>query len=105
MIFEMLRKFASNSAPVLLTGESGTGKELAAHSIHQYSDRAEGPFIAINCGAIPENLIEAELFGYEKGAFTGAVSRKEGKVEVAHGGTLFLDEVGELPLTLQVCVS
>ena len=101
-IFSMLKKFAANDAPVLLTGESGTGKELAAHTIHQSSNRPDGPFVAINCSAIPENLIEAELFGYEKGAFTGAVARKEGKVEAAQGGTLFLDEVGELPLALQV---
>jgi two-component system NtrC family response regulator len=101
-IFSVLKKFAANDAPVLLTGESGTGKELAAHTIHQCSQRADGPFVAINCSAIPENLIEAELFGYEKGAFTGAVSRKEGKVEMAQGGTLFLDEVGELPFSLQV---
>lgn len=101
-IFSVLKKFANNDAPVLLTGESGTGKELAAHTIHQCSNRVDGPFVAINCSAIPENLIEAELFGYEKGAFTGAVSRKEGKVEMAQGGTLFLDEVGELPLPLQV---
>ncbi|MEE9240016.1 MAG: sigma-54 dependent transcriptional regulator, partial [bacterium] len=101
-IFSILKKFAANDAPVLLTGESGTGKELAAHTIHHASSRAGGPFVAINCSAIPENLIEAELFGYEKGAFTGAVSRKEGKVEMAQGGTLFLDEVGELPFALQV---
>jgi transcriptional regulator with GAF, ATPase, and Fis domain len=86
---------------VLLEGESGTGKELFARSLHALSPRAEAPFVAINCAAIPETLLETELFGHEKGAFTGAVARKPGKFEMAHHGTLFLDEIGDLPLTLQ----
>jgi transcriptional regulator with GAF, ATPase, and Fis domain len=85
----------------LLEGESGTGKELFARAVHALSSRANGPFVAINCAAIPETLLEAELFGYEKGAFTGAAQRKLGKFEVANRGTLFLDEIGELPLALQ----
>ncbi|MFQ5912183.1 MAG: sigma-54 interaction domain-containing protein [Nitrospinota bacterium] len=101
-VFSTIRKFASVDAPVLIMGESGTGKELSALSIHERSSRKKGPFVPINCGAIPENLLESELFGYEKGAFTGAYGRKKGKVEVADGGTLFLDEVGELPFALQV---
>src|SRR6185436_9859316 len=84
-----------------LLGESGTGKELMARSVHQLSPRSKGPFVAINCAAIPETLLENELFGHEKGAFTGASSRKIGKAEMAHRGTLFLDEIGELPLSLQ----
>src|SRR6185436_4899367 len=84
-----------------LEGESGTGKELFARSLHALSPRAEAPFVAINCAAIPETLLETELFGHEKGAFTGAVARKPGKFEMAHRGTLFLDEIGDLPLTLQ----
>jgi two-component system NtrC family response regulator len=83
-------------------GESGTGKELLARALHSTSPRAGGPFIAINCGAIPENLLESELFGFEKGAFTGAVKQTQGRFEMAHGGTLFLDEIGELPRQLQV---
>jgi transcriptional regulator with GAF, ATPase, and Fis domain len=86
---------------VLLEGESRTGKELFARALHALSPRAEGPFVAINCAAIPENLLETELFGHEKGAFTGAATRKPGKFELAHRGTLFLDEIGDLPLTLQ----
>jgi transcriptional regulator with GAF, ATPase, and Fis domain len=86
---------------VLLEGESGTGKELFARALHALSPRADGPFVAINCAAIPENLLETELFGYEKGAFTGAAARKLGKFEMAHRGTLFLDEIGEMPLALQ----
>jgi two-component system NtrC family response regulator len=86
----------------MLLGASGTGKELLARGLHQASDRAEGAFVAINCAAIPENLLESELFGYEKGAFTGAIKTTEGKIEQAAGGTLFLDEVGDIPLQLQV---
>jgi DNA-binding NtrC family response regulator len=96
-----LHRAASTDATVLLEGESGTGKELFARALHALSPRADGPFVAINCAAIPENLLETELFGYEKGAFTGAASRKPGKFELAHRGTLFLDEIGDLPLSLQ----
>jgi DNA-binding NtrC family response regulator len=96
-----LKKAAATDATVLIEGESGTGKELFARSLHAHSPRADAPFIAINCAAIPENLLETELFGYEKGAFTSANARKLGKFEVAHRGTLFLDEIGDLPLTLQ----
>ncbi len=101
-VLEELRQVAPTSATVLLIGESGTGKELAARLVHDLSPRAPGPFVPINCGAIPEGLLESELFGHERGAFTGAVARKEGRFERARGGTLFLDEVGELPLGLQV---
>ena len=99
---KMIEKIAATSASVLLCGASGTGKELLAKALHQLSDRRDYPFIAINCGAIPENLIESELFGYEKGAFTGAHKQTLGKIELAEGGTLFLDEIGDLPLLLQV---
>jgi two-component system response regulator HydG len=101
-VLETLRQVAPSSASVLLVGESGTGKELAARLIHDRSPRARGPFIAVNCGAIPESLLESELFGHERGAFTGAVGRKEGRFERAHGGTLFLDEIGELTPSVQV---
>ncbi|MDD2540807.1 MAG: PEP-CTERM-box response regulator transcription factor [Desulfuromonadaceae bacterium] len=101
-VFSSIRKVASSEVAVLITGESGTGKELVAKAIHELSPRKPKSFIAINCGAIPENLLEAELFGYEKGAFSGANTRVQGKVEFAHKGTLFLDEIGELPLNLQV---
>jgi two-component system NtrC family response regulator len=101
-VFSSIRKVATSDVSVLVTGESGTGKELAARAIHSLSLRKNDPFIPINCGAIPENLLESELFGYEKGAFSGAHTRVQGKVEYAHKGTLFLDEVGELPLNLQV---
>ena len=94
-------KIAKTKASVLIRGESGTGKELIAKAIHYNSDRAQAPFITINCAAIPETLLEAELFGYEKGAFTGAYTSKPGKFELADGGTLFLDEIGDLPLPLQ----
>ncbi len=100
-ILALVNKIAETQAPVLITGESGTGKEVIAKLIHQLSPRKEGPFIKINCAAIPETLLEAELFGYEKGAFTGAVHSKPGLFELAEGGTLFLDEIGEMPLSLQ----
>ncbi len=96
-----LHRAAATDMTVLIEGESGTGKELFARALHALSPRADGPFVAINCAAIPENLLETELFGYEKGAFTGAAARKPGKFEMAHHGTLFLDEIGDLPLTLQ----
>src|SRR5687767_229737 len=100
-VLQQLHRAAGTDATVLLEGESGTGKELFARSLHALSPRAEGPFVAINCAAIPDNLLETELFGYEKGAFTGAAARKPGRFEMAHRGTLFLDEIGELPLALQ----
>ncbi|HET8648274.1 MAG TPA: sigma-54 dependent transcriptional regulator [Vicinamibacteria bacterium] len=96
-----LQRAAATDATVLLLGESGTGKELLCRALHQLSERAKGPFVAINCAAIPDALLENELFGHEKGAFTGAVGRKVGKAEMAHHGTLFLDEIGDLPLLLQ----
>jgi DNA-binding NtrC family response regulator len=96
-----VQQVAPSDTTVLILGESGTGKELLARSVHQLSPRAKGPFVAINCAAIPESLLENELFGHEKGAFTGANARKLGRVELAQGGTLFLDEIGELPLALQ----
>jgi Nif-specific regulatory protein len=100
-VIKIALKIAPTKATVLLRGESGTGKELLARAIHYASPRANKPFIAINCAAIPETLLEAELFGYEKGAFTGAFTSKKGKFELADGGTLFLDEIGDLPLSLQ----
>ena len=96
-----LHRAAATDTTVLLEGESGTGKELFARALHVLSTRADGPFVAINCAAIPETLLETELFGHEKGAFTGAAARKPGKFELAHRGTLFLDEIGDLPLSLQ----
>jgi two-component system NtrC family response regulator len=101
-IFETIRKVATTDAPVLILGESGTGKEMVARAIHQRSNNKTGPFIAINCSAIPETLLESELFGHEKGAFTGAHVQRKGRIESASGGTLFLDEIGEIPLPLQV---
>ena len=100
-VFEFIRRVAPTDSTVLIEGESGTGKELVAHAIHTNSPRGKGPFIPINCAAIAENLLESELFGHEKGAFTGAVAQKKGKIELANGGTLFLDEIGELALPLQ----
>jgi two-component system NtrC family response regulator len=101
-VFDLIRKVARTDAPVLLLGESGTGKEMAAAAIHRCSVRKGGPFVAINCNAIPENLLESELFGHEKGAFTGAHVQRKGLLETASGGTLFLDEIGELPPAIQV---
>lgn len=101
-LFANLRKVAGVDAPVLITGESGTGKELSAVAIHERSSRAGQPFVAVNCGALPPNLIQSELFGYERGAFTGAHQRKTGRIESAAGGTIFLDEIGDLPMDLQV---
>ena len=101
-VMEMVRQVAPLSSPVLLSGETGTGKEVIAGAIHNLSMQKDGPFITVNCGAIPENLIDSELFGHEKGAFTGAISSKRGRFERAHGGTIFLDEVGELQLEAQV---
>jgi DNA-binding NtrC family response regulator len=101
-VFEMAEKVAATDATVLIRGESGTGKGLIARAIHERSPRAAGPFMAVNCGALPENLLESELFGHEKGAFTGAVSRKPGRFVTADTGTIFLDEIGEVPVSLQV---
>jgi two-component system NtrC family response regulator len=101
-VFETIRKVATSDAPVLILGESGTGKEMVAKALHQRSNRAAGPFVAINCSAIPETLLESELFGHEKGAFTGAHVQRKGRIETASGGSLFLDEIGEIPLPLQV---
>ncbi len=101
-VFETIQKVAPSNATVLIEGESGTGKELVAKSIHFNSPRRESPFVAVNCSALAESLLESELFGHEKGAFTGAVSSKKGRFELAHGGTLFLDEIGELSPNLQV---
>ncbi|MEQ8165152.1 MAG: sigma-54 dependent transcriptional regulator [Marinovum algicola] len=99
--FRLLRRYAVTSAPVLIQGESGTGKELAARAIHERSQYAAKPFVPVNCGALPPELIASELFGHEKGAFTGAHQRRKGRIEAAAGGTLFLDEIGDLPLDLQ----
>jgi two-component system NtrC family response regulator len=101
-IFATIRKVATSDISVLITGDSGTGKELVAQAIHNLSLRNKRPFVPINCGAIPENLIESELFGHEKGSFTGAHAQRKGRIEMAQGGTLFLDEIGELPLQMQV---
>jgi len=101
-VFSIMKRVADTPTTVLITGESGTGKELIARGIHRASSRSNAPFVSINCAAVPENLLESELFGYEKGAFTGAVSLKQGKFEFADGGSLFLDEVGEMSLSLQV---
>jgi two-component system, NtrC family, response regulator len=101
-IFAMVRKVASTDIPILITGESGTGKELIANAIHNLSCQKSGPFVAINCGAIPDTLLESELFGHEKGSFTGATTQRRGRLEYAHEGTLFLDEIGDLQQELQV---
>ena len=100
-IYKLISRVAPSDSTVLVRGESGTGKELVARALHSNSPRRDKPFVAVNCAALPENLLESELFGYEKGAFTGAAARKEGKIELAHEGTFFLDEIGELPLLLQ----
>src|ERR1700682_953989 len=99
---QIIAKVAAAPAPVLIQAESGTGKELVATAMHEKSSRRERPFIKINCAAIPRELVEAELFGFEKGAFTGAVQSKPGRFELADGGTLFLDEIGEIPIEMQV---
>ncbi len=101
-VLTQAKRAAQTSTTIMIQGESGTGKELVAKAIHKYSKRSAGPFVAVNCGAIPANLIESELFGFEAGAFTGAARQKKGKFELADGGTLFLDEIGDLPLELQV---
>ena len=100
-VCRLVQKLAPTQATVLLLGESGTGKERLAQALHAFSTRSAEPMVAINCAAIPENLLESELFGYERGAFTGAVKQTRGKIEMADGGTLFLDEIGDMPLTLQ----
>ena len=101
-VFDFIRKVGPTNAPVLILGESGTGKEMVAQALHRQSAQRNGPFVAINCNTIPENLLESELFGHEKGAFTGAHTQRKGHIESAAGGTLFLDEIGELPASVQV---
>ncbi len=101
-LVELVRQVSDSKATVLITGESGVGKEIVAKALHKWSSRANDAFVAVSCAALPETLLESELFGYEKGAFTGAVGAKPGRFEIAHGGTLFLDEIGEVPLSVQV---
>jgi transcriptional regulator with GAF, ATPase, and Fis domain len=101
-VMDLVNRVAKSNATVLILGESGTGKELVANAIHYNSDRKNKPFVKVNCGALPENLLESELFGHEKGAFTGAISRKIGRFERAHGGSIFLDEIGEMSFSTQV---
>jgi DNA-binding NtrC family response regulator len=101
-VFKLVGRVARSDAPVLIAGESGTGKELVAKAVHEYSPRRQREMITINCGAIPENLLESELFGHEKGSFTGAIARRAGRFEQADGGTLFLDEIGDMPMSIQV---
>ncbi len=99
---QMMQQVADTDASVLILGESGTGKEVVARNLHYHSKRREGPFVPVNCGAIPAELLESELFGHEKGAFTGAITSRAGRFELANGGTLFLDEIGDMPLPMQV---
>jgi len=101
-LLQHLRRVAPSNASIVITGETGTGKELVARYVHDKSERNNGPFVAVNCAAFSESLVESELFGHERGAFTGAVSTKTGWFEAANGGTLFLDEIGDLPLSMQV---
>ena len=101
-VFELIQNVSSTNSTILITGETGTGKGLAAKAIHSHSPRCHGPFVVVNCGAIPEHLMESELFGYQKGAFTDAKSTKKGRLEMAHGGTLFLDEIGEISMRMQI---
>jgi two-component system response regulator HydG len=101
-VFNMIRDVAPTDSPVLITGETGTGKEMVAKAIHAVSPRCDAPFVAVNCGAFSEHLLESELFGHEKGAFTGAMHMRKGRLELSHGGTLFLDEVGEISARMQV---
>lgn len=100
-VFETIRRFSRVDAPVLITGESGTGKDLVAKAIHERSEFRDGPFVAINCSGLPETLVASELFGYERGSFTGASERRIGRIEAANQGTLFLDEIGDMPMSIQ----